>query len=314
MRQLLAVCALFFLGGFHTQPDGLPISEIKLPSLQIAEQPSKAHTQGLEIISDKFLVTARRDDLQPKRALLLRTEASRADWDIWDITPLDDHGRVTTLDHPGGMQSDGQYLWVPLAESKRHGRSLIRRFPLSRLVPGETLLADFEFAVNDHIGAIAVSAEQKILLGANWDTEIVSVWDFEGKLQRTLEGPELAAREIGVVSETNVRAGLAVQDWKIVNDRLFASGLFRGGSVTSEPSESRLMSFTQFLRSDFQRISIRLPSQKHIELAREAMAISGGQVYFLPEDLGATNRIFRVSLADLLKRAESTNRSDTSAQ
>lgn len=229
------------------------------------------------------------------------------------ITPLD-HGALTTLDHPGGIQSDGEHLWVPLAESKRHGRSVIRRIPLAGLVPGETLKADFEFAVNDHVGAVAAFAEEKILFGASWDTEMVYVWDFAGKLRRTLEGPALAAREIGVVSGANGRAGLAVQDWKMANDRLFASGLFRGGGVASGLPQSRLMSFTQFLKSDFQRISIPLPSQNHTELAREAMAISGGQVHFLPEDLGASNRIFRVSLADLLKRAGLANQSNKFAQ
>jgi hypothetical protein len=311
-RLLMASCALFVFRSSQAQPDDLAVSVIRLPSLQIAGQPARAHTQGLEIISDKFHVTARRDDVQPRRALLLRTDAGRTDWDIWDIT--NDHDGLTTLDHPGGIQSDGQHLWIPLGESKRHGRSLIRRFPLARLVPGETLKADFEFAVNDHVGAVAVFAEQKTLLGANWDTEMVYVWDFAGKLQRTLEGPALAAREIGVVSGANGRAGLAVQDWKMVNDRLFASGLFRGGSVASGVPQSCLMSFTNFLRSDFQQISISLPSQTHTELAQEAMAISGGQVHFLPEDLGASNRIFRVSVADLLKRAGLENRSSRIAQ
>jgi hypothetical protein len=39
-------------------------------------------------------------------------------------------------------------------------------------------------------------------------------------------------------------------------------------------------------------------------MAREAMAISNGAIYFLPEDLGASNRLFRVSLADLMKHAD----------
>jgi hypothetical protein len=75
----------------------------------------------LEIKSGKYYVTARRDDVHPRRALLLRTDARGTDWDVWDITPVDAHGALTTLDHPGGMQSDGDRLWIPLAESKRKG-------------------------------------------------------------------------------------------------------------------------------------------------------------------------------------------------
>jgi hypothetical protein len=33
------------------------------------------------------------------------------------------------------------------------------------------------------------------------------------------------------------------------------------------------------------------------------MAVSEEHVHFLPEDLGQTNRLFRVSLAELMKRS-----------
>ena len=46
-----------------------------------------------------------------------------------------------------------------------------------------------------------------------------------------------------------------------------------------------------------------MPKQNGTELAREAMAIADGLAYFLPGDLGASNRVFRVSLAELVKSA-----------
>jgi hypothetical protein len=254
----------------------------------------------LEILDGKYYVTARREDIQPKRALLLRSAAGANDWDIWDITPVSPDGTVTMLDHPGGFQSDGKRLWIPLAESKRKGSSLIRVFPIARLVPSQPLKAEFEFPVNDHIGALAVSAARKIVFGANWDTEAVYLWDFDGRLQRTMNGPDLASRGLGVVSGATGRAGLAVQDWKVMGNRLFASGLFRGPGVSPESSQSRLISFVGFAELGFQRRSIALPKQNGTELAQEAMAISNGLVYFLPGDLGASNRIFRLPLADLL--------------
>jgi len=39
-------------------------------------------------------------------------------------------------------------------------------------------------------------------------------------------------------------------------------------------------------------------------LAREGMAISADKVYFLPEDLGASNRLFRISAADLMEQGD----------
>ena len=169
----------------------LAFEEIRLPPLRIQGQTVHAHTQGLELVAGKCYVTARQDDVRPKRALLLRSDPAGADWDIWDITPVDAQGAVTTQDHPGGMQSDGTRLWIPVAESNRTGHSLIRAYKLADLTAGARLKADFEFSGNDHIGAVAVAAESKLIFGANWDTERVYVWDFKGRLQRMLTDVEL---------------------------------------------------------------------------------------------------------------------------
>ena len=281
----------------------LALEEIRLPPLRIHGLAARAHTQGLELVAGKCYVTARRDDVRPKRALLLRSEPASADWEVWDVTPVDAQGEVTPLDHPGGLQSDGARLWIPLAESKRNSRSLICAFPLKAMAAGEPLKPDFEFPVDDHIGALAVSVDRQLVFGANWDTEQVYVWDFKGRLQRTLTGDELKARGLGVVAGPEGRAGLAVQDWKFIENRLFASGLFRAPSPAAGSTENRLISYADFLAMDFQPRTVKLPRQKGIMLAREAMAIAEGRVYFLPEDLGASNRLFRVSLANLMKGA-----------
>lgn len=303
-----AVAVLLF-GGMLCRAADLAIEEIQLPSLSVQGQAVRAHTQGLELVDDKYYVTARREDIRPKRALLLRSAAAVNGWDAWDITPLDAQGAVTTLDHPGGLQSDGTRLWVPLAESKRNGRSIICAFQLTNCVAGRPLKPDFQFPVADHIGAVAVAPDRQLLFGANWDTEKVYVWDFQGRWQRTLTGDELKARGLGVVSGPEGRAGLAVQDWKGVGDRLYASGLFRAppGSPTLA-TENRLLWFTDFLTPDLQAWTVPLPRPKGIMLAREGMAISAGSVYFLPEDLGATNRLYRVALIELFKQSQSTTR------
>jgi hypothetical protein len=302
---VLTALAALFLPSDGFCADDLAVEAVGLPALQIEGQAARAHTQGLEIIDGKYYVTARRDDLRPQRALLLRTALARADWDVWDITPVGDQGEITTLDHPGGMQSDGMRLWIPLAESKRGGRSVIRAFQLKELYVGRTLKSDFEFPVNDHIGALAVSAESKLILGASWDTQKIYLWDFTGRLLQTLVDTELKARGLGFVAGPEGRAGIAVQDWKRVGDRLFASGLFRSErEKTGEGSpKSRLIWFTGFSERHFKHGSVTLPMQNGTELGREAMAISDGMVYFLPEDLGASNRMFRVSVSDLTKRA-----------
>jgi len=288
--------------GPQSQAEDLPVDVISLPPLRIEGRMARGHTQGLELAGGKYYVTARRDDVRPRRALLLRTDPAATVWDVWDITPLDSQGAVTGLDHPGGMQSDGTRLWIPVAESNRKGQAMVRAFLLADLEAGRPLKPVFEFPVSGHIGSVAVSPEHGLLFGANWDTEKVYVWDLKGQLQRTLSGGEMEARGLGVVAGPESRAGIAVQDSKVVGDRLYASGLFGSPKSATASPASRICWFEHFLEPDFQRRTVTLPRKDGVELCREAMAISGDAAYFLPEDLGASNRLFRVALADLAKR------------
>lgn len=278
------------------------IEEIKLPPLRILGQPATAHSQGLEIINGTYYVTARREDVTPRRALLLRTAPDKLNWDVWDITPEAAPEATRLLDHPGGMQSDGERLWIPVAESRRNGRSVIRVFPLTALVAGRKPTPEFEFSVNDHIGAFAVAARLRLVLGASWDTETVYVWDLEGRMKQKLTGAALASRGLGTVTDGKGRSGVTVQDWKFDDDRLCASGLFRspGSSVTSPAS--RWLSFDRFLEPDCKPQVATVPRLGTTELAREGMAISAGVIHFLPNDLGASNRIYRVPQFELLMR------------
>ena len=128
-----AALAVLLCHGLNSRAEDLAVDVVNLPPLRIEGRPARAHTQGLELAGGKYYVTARRDDVRPRRALLLRTDPAATGWDVWDITPMDAQGAVTGLDHPGGMQSDGTRLWIPVAESKRNSRAMIRAFLLADL-------------------------------------------------------------------------------------------------------------------------------------------------------------------------------------
>lgn len=275
--------------------------EIALPPLRLDGAPARAHTQGLEVAGETCFVTARREDRQPRQALLLRTRPGRSDWDGWDITPRAADGRPPGMDHPGGLQSDGTRLWIPVAESRRRGRSVIRAYRMAALKPRQPASPEIEFAVDDHIGALAVDPAEGRLFGANWDTETVYVWDRRGRLVRRFEAGEMTARRLGVTGGADARTGLAVQDWKLVSGRLYASGLLKGPGAGRGP-RSRLFVFERFGEGGFSRTVVPLPVLDDGELAREAMAVAGGWVWFLPGDLGATNRLFRVPLQGRLAK------------
>ena len=291
------VSALFAISTFTPVTAADPIVRITpLPALTIEGRPARAHTQGLESIGSDLLVTARRDDIQPKRALLLRLRSGSTTWDSWDITVSQGAGTPEALDHPGGFQSDGTRLWIPLAQSARHGHSRIRVYALDTLKPGITPTPEIEFPVDDHIGAIAVSRDTGQVLGASWDTECVYVWDLSGRLERRLTVPELRARKLGMTRSPESRSGLAVQDWKFVGPRLLASGLHKESSGVHPVPQSRLIWFDSFLEPEVHTTIISLPRVGAVEPGHEGMAVSGAEILFLPEDLGATNRLLRVPL------------------
>ncbi len=168
--MIRSACLAFgiFLGGswLAAQESALPPGweRISLPPLRVAGQPARAHTQGLELVGDHVWVTARRDDVTPRTALLLRTSRSALAWDVWELPRPE-----VALDHPGGLQSDGQRLWIPLSGSRRDSRSLIQAYRLTDLVSGSPARPEREFPVADHIGALAVDRSGH-LWGASWDT------------------------------------------------------------------------------------------------------------------------------------------------
>ncbi|SVB97800.1 uncharacterized protein METZ01_LOCUS250654, partial [marine metagenome] len=118
-----------------------------LPPFDINGKPAKAHTQGLLVHQNGFFVTARRDDINPRRSLLLwlncdpsnqkdNCNESKGTWaKIWDITPTSQPASWSgMLDHPGGFDSDGENLWIPISQSRRNGKTMVRKFSIRSLI------------------------------------------------------------------------------------------------------------------------------------------------------------------------------------
>jgi len=70
--------------------------------------------------------------------------------------------------HPGGIDYDGKYLWVPVAvySPESHTNMIV--------VDPETLKYKVIFEVADHIGAVARSGN--LVIGANWNARQFYFW------------------------------------------------------------------------------------------------------------------------------------------
>jgi hypothetical protein len=75
--------------------------------------------------------------------------------------------------HPGGLDFDGRWLWVPVAEYRPDSRAIIYR------VDPATLVATEAFRVPDHIGAVAVDREGRALVGVSWGGARLYRWPLQ---------------------------------------------------------------------------------------------------------------------------------------
>ena len=76
--------------------------------------------------------------------------------------------------HPGGIDYDGQHIWVPVAEYRPDSRSIVYR------VDPATMKAAEAFRVDDHIGAIVHNTDDHTLHGVSWGSRRFYRWTLDG--------------------------------------------------------------------------------------------------------------------------------------
>ena len=74
------------------------------------------------------------------------------------------------LYHPGGIDFDGRYLWVPVAEYRPDSRTIVYR------VDPETMKATEVFRFADHVGALAFDTDTRTLHGVSWGSRRFYRW------------------------------------------------------------------------------------------------------------------------------------------
>ena len=278
-----------------------PVGRQVIPTFEVDGVPARIHTQGLYVTPRHYIITGRLET-SPRRALLIRVDRQDPRHvETLDITPSPLGGR--RLDHPGGFDSDGQALWIPVAESRRGGGSVILRVPLRPDDPLNAVTPEVAFTVNDHIGAIAVDPEAERLYGANWDTELVYVWAFDGRLIERIPRAELVSDDPSW--------GLAVQDWKCVGPgRVLAGGIDK--SPGRDPFTSPAVVAWLDLRQRRCLASVRLPRPVSLDMpiTNEGLDFVKDQLYLLPGDLGEGAEVFqyRVVQPESMRRPGGTDR------
>ena len=86
--------------------------------------------------------------------------------------------------HPGGLDFDGRWIWVPVSEYLPNSSSLIFR------IDPESLAAEPAFRVPDHIGDLSYNRRDDTLHGFNWGGHHHYTWEVvDGSITSPLVAP-----------------------------------------------------------------------------------------------------------------------------
>jgi hypothetical protein len=88
--------------------------------------------------------------------------------------------------HPGGMDYDGKWIWVPAAEYRPNSKSILYQ------VDPATMKATEVLRYGDHIGGLVYNADNKTLHGVSWGSRRFYRWTFDndGKVSNAGTRPE----------------------------------------------------------------------------------------------------------------------------
>jgi hypothetical protein len=142
------------------------------------------HPQGFALVGDRIFMSSV-EILEP-------TQRFPQPVDGLDRTPGRGVGHVLVLDragnllrdvtlgegtiyHPGGIDFDGESVWVPVAEYRPNSRSIVYR------LDPDTLQVTEEFRVDDHIGGVVRDRQTGDLHGVSWGSRTLYTWTADGR-------------------------------------------------------------------------------------------------------------------------------------
>lgn len=203
------------------------------------------HPQGITASADGATWWVTSVLRQDKKGLLAAFRA--ADGQLLQRVEVQDGPRY----HPGGLGRLGDTLWLPVAEYARASTSVLQAREAA------TLALRSQFAVPDHIGALAVTSGA--LIGCNWDARRFYEWTFDGR-QTTVVEHDGAAR---------------YQDLQWTGEALLAGGLL---------GDTGVVDLLEWPSLDLKERIVVGQTDRGVVLTHEGMAVSGADLLLMPED------------------------------
>jgi hypothetical protein len=245
------------------------------------------HTQGIVKIGAHFFMTSVEVSEWPKKYEIPQGKLDRdAGKGIGHVMKFDLKGNLLhdlvigegDVYHPGGIDFDGSYIWIPVTEYRPNSFSIIYR------LDPQTMEVKEVFRYPESIGAIVHNTDNHTLVGANWGARKFFSWQMNrlGQITNDNEPPE----KLGI---ENPSFYVDFQDCKYLGSKLMlGSGL---QSFKTENNTFKLGGLEIFDLSDYRprrQVPVNLWSAKGASMLNNPCDIEsteeGIRAYFVPDD------------------------------
>jgi hypothetical protein len=257
------------------------------------------HPQGMVKIRDRLIVSSVEIRV-PTKPLVPRVDSHDRDpgEGVAHLFKTDLKGNLIAdlrlgegaMYHPGGIDYDGRYVWVAVAEYRPNSRSIVYR------VDPETMKATEMFRFGDHLGAIVHNTDDHTLHGVSWGSRRFYRWTLhnDGSVTNADVPPER-------LQTLNTSHYLDYQDCKYVGARRMLCTGVTELRRTPDASPFRLGGIDLVNLADgrpLHQVPVLLWTSGGMDMTHNPVwlepSAAGLRGYFMPEDDSSTLYIYDV--------------------
>lgn len=255
------------------------------------------HPQGMVKIGAAFYVSSVEVSTPTKRFATPQNGFDRdAGAGVGHLFKFDGQGNLITdlklgegtMYHPGGIDFDGKFIWVSVAEYRPNSRSIIYR------VDPATMRAMEVFRFNDHLGSIIHNTDQHTLHAVSWGSRWFYRWtlDAKGRVTNAATPPER-------LRQRNPSFYVDYQDCKYLGrSEMLCGGLsnYQRGSTRFSLGGLELLDLTA--GRPIHQLPLELWTESGLPMTQNPFWLEpierGLRAYFLPEDQRSTLYVYEV--------------------
>ena len=259
------------------------------------------HPQGMVKIGDDFYVSSVEIKTPTKRFAQLQDGYDRDTGEgVGHLFKIDKTGKLLSdtvlgegsIYHPGGIDFDGRFIWVPVAEYRPNSRSIVYKVDPATMKPVEV------FRYGDHLGGVVHNTDDRTLNLVSWGSRRFYRFALDGDGRVTNAG--IPAEQL---RKANRSGYIDYQDCKYLGrSEMLCSGLNNYQMKKDGP---------RFPLGGFEIVDLnsdRVVSQMPIELWTESglpmtqnpfwieATATGLRTYFMPEDGKSTLYIYEADV------------------